>query len=136
MKFQSSKNGSNLFANPVTNVIACSTATVLLNKLQFFRDILEENSFQLTDMQVSPVIFGTIYTKWRENLEIDGKAFDDPTRLGEFLAIVVHFVTIILLHTTLWKLAKNFTCKEIVNACSFQQSMVLGPKIFHNCDER
>ena len=74
-------------------------AAVPLNKLQHFRDILEENFFRLTDWHhMSDLV--PFVLKEEESLikkEIDGKnvsvIFGGTTRLGEALANVVRFVT-------------------------------------------
>jgi len=98
-------------------------AAVPLNKLQYFRDILEENSFRLTDRRhMSDLV--PFVQKEEESLikrEIDGKdvsvIFDGTTRLGEALAIVVRFITndwtIEHRLVKMQLLAKSLTGKEI-----------------------
>ena len=73
-------------------------ATVPLLKLGAFRDILEENSFQLTDHRHMSDLVPFIVTQEQADVkaEIAGKpvsvVFDGTTRLVEALAIVVRFV--------------------------------------------
>ena len=74
------------------------SAGVTLNKIPSFRELLEENGFRLMDRWRMSDLVPFILSQEKENLKRDlaGKClsiiFDGTTRLGEALAIVVHFV--------------------------------------------
>lgn len=70
-----------------------------LNKLDHFRDILEESAYSLTDRllmsDLVPIIFDEELAKIKQ--ETEGQTvsviFDVTTRLGEAMAVVVCFVS-------------------------------------------
>lgn len=98
-------------------------AGVPLNKLDCFRDLLEEGAFRLSDRRflsdLIPFIFKQEQSLIKE--EIVGKPvsiiFDGTTRLGEALAIVLRFVddsfTIQQRLVSIQLLAKSLTGEEI-----------------------
>ena len=73
-------------------------AAVPLSKLDAFRDLLEENSFRLTDRRHMSDLVPLIVAQEQADIkaEFAGKpvsvVFDGTTRLGEAMAIVVRFV--------------------------------------------
>ena len=73
-------------------------AAVSLSKVDAFRDLLEENSFRLTDRRhmCDLIPFIIIQEKADIKPKIVGKpvsvVFDGTTRLGEAMAIVIRFV--------------------------------------------
>ena len=73
-------------------------AGIPLNKLDLFRELFEETGYRLTDRQNIHDLIPFIYNQEFENIheEINGKdvsvIFDGTARLGEALAIVVHYV--------------------------------------------
>ena len=95
-----------------------------LHKLVYFRDLLEENAFRLTDRRHMSDLIPFILEEEQARIknEIAGKAvsviYDGTTRLGEALAIVLRYVgndwTIQQRLVGLNLLAKSLTGKEIV----------------------
>ena len=73
------------------------TATPL-NKLAYFRGLLEENALRLTDRRHMVDIVPFVFSQEQElpKKEISGKflsvIFDQTTRLGEAMAIIVQYV--------------------------------------------
>ena len=104
-------------------VTAFLRAAVPLNKLESFRDLLEEGAYRLTDRRNMSDLVPFILKQEQQQLhtEISGKfvsvIFDGTTRLGEALAIVVRFVsdqwTIEQRLVRLQMLAKSLSGEEI-----------------------
>ena len=73
-------------------------AGILISKLEYLRDILEENALRLTDTRhmLDLVPFVLEEEKSRIKREISGKflslVFDGTSRLGEVLAVVVRYI--------------------------------------------
>ena len=73
-------------------------AAVPLNKLDLFRDLLEEHAFRLTDRRHMSDIIPFIHDQEQDQIkaEISGQdvsvIFDGTTRSGEALAIIVRFI--------------------------------------------
>ena len=88
-------------------VSAFLRAGVPLNKIGFFRDILEENAFRLSDRRnmqdYVPFVLNEEVARIRR--EISGRQlsviFDGTSRLGEALAIVIRFIN------EDWKVVQN-----------------------------
>ena len=80
-------------------ITAFLKAGVPLNKMESFRDLLEENAFRLTDRHHMHdyVPFILKEEESRIHSEIDGQQlsviFDGTSRLGEALAVVLRFVS-------------------------------------------
>ena len=80
-------------------ITAFLKAGVPLNKMESFRDLLEENAFRLTDRHHMHdyVPFILKEEESRIHSEIDGQQlsviFDGTSCLGEALAVVLHFVS-------------------------------------------
>ena len=80
-------------------VMAFLRAGVPLNKLESFRELLEENAFRFTDRRhmsdIIPFVSSQEHTRIKE--EIGGKhlsvIFDGMTRMGEAMGIVVRYIT-------------------------------------------
>ena len=74
-------------------------AAVPLNKLDGFRDLLEENAYRLTDRRYITDLVPFILKEEQHRIqnEISGRdvavTFDGTTHLGEALANVLHFVS-------------------------------------------
>ncbi len=72
--------------------------SVPLAKLDLFRDILEENAFQLTDRRHMSDLVPFILTQEQADVKSENTGsplsviFDGTTHLGEAMAIVVRFV--------------------------------------------
>ena len=85
-----------MFRVKVVSTFLC--AGIPLNKLDLFRELFEETGYHLTDRQNIHDLIPFIHNQEFENIheEINGKdvsvIFDGTTRLGEALAIVVHYV--------------------------------------------
>ena len=98
-------------------------AAVSLSKLNSFRDLLEENRYDLSDHRHMSDLVPLVVSQEQEEIkqEILGRAvsvvFDGTTRLGEIMAIVVRFVdgsfTIRQRLIRLQLLAKSMSGKEI-----------------------
>ena len=98
-------------------------AAVPLSKVDAFRDLLEENSFRLTDRRHMCDLIPFIITQEKADIkaEIVGKpvsvVFDGTARLVEAMAIVIRFVdnsfAITLRLIRLQLITKNMTRKEI-----------------------
>ena len=97
-------------------------AGVPISKLKYFRDILEENSMRLTDpsnmLQLVPFVLEEEKSLIKE--EIKGKylsiIFDETSRSGEVLAIVIRYVDQWNVHQRLVRmefLAKSMTGEEV-----------------------
>jgi len=73
-------------------------AAVPLNKLDTFRELLEESAFRLTDRRHMSDLIPFVLSQEVEQIkaEMDGcpvsVIFDGTTRLGEAMAIVIRFV--------------------------------------------
>ena len=84
---------------PVKVVMAFLRAGVPLNKIESFRELLEENAFRLSDRHhMSDIIpFISSQEQARIKEEIGGKdlsvIFDGTTRMGEAMGIVVRYIT-------------------------------------------
>ena len=72
-------------------------AGVPLSKLNIFRDLLEENGYRLSDRRFMFDLIPFILKEEKLKEELKGKhlgvVFDGTTRLGEAIAIIVHFVS-------------------------------------------
>ena len=74
-------------------------AGVPLSKLECFRDILEEHAYRLTDRRHMSDLVPFILTEKQARIKrkIEGRdvsvIFDGTTRLGEAMAVVIHFVS-------------------------------------------
>ena len=108
----------------VTVVPSFLCAAVPLNKLECVRDLLEERAWRLTDRRhisdLVPFILKEEQSRIQEELAGRNVAviFDGTTRLGEALAIVLHYVsdewTLEQRQIQLQLLAKSYTGEEIV----------------------
>ena len=81
-------------------VVSCFLrAAVPLNKMQFFRNLLEENAYRLTDRHYMSDLIPFILQQEHRKIqnEISGRdvsvIFDGTTHLGEALAIVFLFIS-------------------------------------------
>ena len=80
-------------------VTAFLHAAVPLSELVFFRDLLEENSYRLSDRRhmsdLIPFIMQQEQDKIKEEIQDKhvGVTFDGTTRLGEALSIVLRFAS-------------------------------------------
>ena len=89
-------------------VVSCFLrAAVPLNKMQYFRNLLEENAYRLTDRHYMSDLTPFILQQEQHCIqnEIAGEnvsvIFDGTSRLGEALTIVLRFVRIQLLSQSL-----------------------------------
>ncbi len=110
-------------------------AGVPISKLEYFRDILEENAMRLTDrshmLQLVPFVLEQEKSLLKE--EIKGKhlsiIFDGTSRLGEVLAIVVRYVHEWNVHQRLIRLeflAKSMNGEEIARQLISTLSVTYG----------
>jgi len=104
-------------------VTAFLSAAISLNKLEYFRDLLEEGAYRLMDRYHMSELVPFVLKQEQQQLraEISGKfvsvIFDGTTRLGEALAIVLRFIskdwTIEQQLVHLQMLAKSLSSEEI-----------------------
>ena len=75
------------------------SAGLPLNKIPYFKELLEVNGFKLTDRQRISDLVSFILAQEKETLknEIAGKylsiTFDGTTRLDKIFVVVIHFVS-------------------------------------------
>ena len=115
-------------------------AAVRLSKVDAFRDLLEENSFRLTDRRHMCDHIPFIITQEKADIkaEIVGKpvsvVFDGTTKLGEAMAIVIRFVdnsfAITLRLIRLQLLTKSMTGEEIFKGANKYTLCRIWPKLF------
>ena len=74
------------------------SSAVPLAKMEYFRELLEENSFRLSDRRHMSDLIPLLVSQEQDNIkgEISGRpisvVFDGTTRLGEAMAVVVRFI--------------------------------------------
>ena len=71
-------------------------AAVPITKMEYFRELLEENNFRLSDHELSYIPLPASQEQADTKEELSGRpilvVFDGTTRLGEAMAVVVHYI--------------------------------------------
>ena len=112
-------------------------AAVPLTKLDYFRELLEESAYRLSDRRHMSDLVPLVVSQEQADIksEVSGRqisvVFDGTTRLGEAMAIVVRYIDdsftiqqrLIRLQLLAKSMAGEEIAREIINALSMQYSV-------------